>query len=93
MLQLVQVSISLGIEGIPLACVGADGYLSRLMFWALTPIFIVLVVGVVQVARLGRARMSRVMLLQKTAPIALRIIGFLSYPILTNVGFEACALL
>ena len=41
LLQL-QLIISLGIDGIPLACVGARGYMPRLLFWSLVPIIVLL---------------------------------------------------
>ena len=40
-LQNLQVVISLGVDGVPLACVGAIGYFARLLFWFLAPLAIV----------------------------------------------------
>jgi hypothetical protein len=90
--------ISLGIDGVPLACVGASGYTERLLFWILTPIGLVaLAILVVAVRlRLGRRTTARDQensapqqpLWLTSLPIVLRIF-FLIYPIVTNVAFEA----
>ena len=40
-LQRLRVVISLGIEGVPLACVGFDGYLARLRFWMSVPLILI----------------------------------------------------
>ena len=47
LLQFFHISISLGLEAVPLACVGANGYEKRLLFWMLLPVEVV--VGVVAV--------------------------------------------
>lgn len=41
LIQQMRVAISLGIEGVPLACVGAEGYFHRLLFWVFTPLVLV----------------------------------------------------
>ena len=90
MLLNIQFTISIGIDGIPLACVGANGYIPRLVFWLLAPIIVVAIASVIGVARVLFSRRcggTSTSLLQSTAPAALRIF-FLSYPIVTNVAFE-----
>ena len=86
-----QLAISLGIDGIPLACVGAAGYYARLVFWMVSPLVAVSVVTCVGAARVlakrGR-RTSVSKMLNGTAPAALRVF-FLAYPIATNVAFDA----
>jgi len=44
MMMLLRIAISFGIDGIPLACVGADGYHARLVFWTVVPLVVVFVV-------------------------------------------------
>ena len=90
LLQL-QLTISLGIDGIPLACVGAAGYKNRLVFWMLAPLLVVILTMAIGVSReqfVQHFRASRSQLLNSTAPAVLRIF-FLAYPIVTNVAFEA----
>ena len=43
LLASIQVIISLGIEAVPLVCVGAKGYLGRLIFWMLVPLVLVII--------------------------------------------------
>ena len=38
LLEQLRIGISLGIEGVPLACVGANGYFKKLLFWMLAPV-------------------------------------------------------
>jgi len=53
LLLALQLTISLGIDGVPLACVGAEGYIARLAFWMLLP-FVVIVVAIgIGAARIG----------------------------------------
>ena len=40
LLHQLSIAISFGIEAVPLACVGANGYLKRLQFWMWTPLVI-----------------------------------------------------
>ena len=90
LLRFFQFAISIGIEGIPLACIGADGYIARLVFWIVLPAVVVGVASSVGVARLmlvSQGRATRAALLDATLPAILRIF-FLSYPIVTNVAFE-----
>jgi hypothetical protein len=74
LLQQVRIVISIGIEGVPLACVGADGYVKRLQFWMLAPVALVsLAVLVVLVQLLYQRRScSREVLLSRAAPAVLR---------------------
>ena len=86
-----QLSISLGIDGIPLACVGAAGYYARLLLWMVSPLVAVSVVTCIGALRVlvkrGRST-SPTKMLNGTAPAALRVF-FLAYPIATNVAFDA----
>lgn len=90
LLQLIKFTISLGIDGIPLACVGANGYLWRLVFWMAVPLASAIVAMCVSVARvlLCSSDRTNARLLKSIVPVVLRIF-FLSYPIVTNVAFEA----
>ena len=76
LLQVLRIVISLGIEGVPLACVGANGYVARLLFWMLAPAALVtLANSIVAMHLLARRRLtSWSTVLQHTAPIALRIV-------------------
>ena len=51
LLAFFQVSISLGVDGVPLECFGQAGYVNKLRFWIVAPIaaIAVVVVGVVVV--------------------------------------------
>ena len=89
MLLAVQVTISLGIDAIPLDCVTAGGYLAHLLLWVLIPIILIIAITLIESARLiRRSRFSMPALMQAVAPLALRII-FLCYPTITNISFEA----
>ena len=90
LLLTIQFTISFGIEGIPLACIGANGYIPRLVFWTVLPAIIVaasLCIAVLRVLLATRCHATRTALLEATMPAVLRIF-FLSYPIVTNVAFE-----
>jgi hypothetical protein len=83
-LQQLRVVISLGLDGIPLACVGVDGYQRRLLFWMLCPLIlislavVVVLMNVCYHAHCGRtALLANIM--KKVLPIVLRI-AFLVYP-------------
>jgi hypothetical protein len=89
LLQAIAFTISLGVEGIPLECMGAKGYVARLVLWVLVPLMLVMLVTLVQSARLLRQRRFAVAKLARAvAPVALRLL-FLLYPIITNQSFEA----
>ena len=93
LLLTLQLGISLGIDGIPLACVGAAGYFAKLTFWIIAPLIGIaatVCVGVARVQIAQRGRASLTTMLYSIAPVALRIF-FLIYPITTNVAFEAFA--
>ena len=89
LLQHLQLAISLGLEGVPLGCIGAEGYVKRLLLWVLLP---PLVIGVATVGSLLRLLFSSELTtrraIKQVTPIALRI-SFLAYPIVTNIAFEA----
>jgi len=87
----IQLTISIGIDGVPLACVGANGYIPRLLFWMMLPLIVVVATSCVGAARVlisTKLQASRAALVDATLPGVLRIF-FLSYPIVTNVAFEA----
>ena len=84
-----KLAISVGLDGIPLACIGANGYLARLIFWIGAPVATVALAMAVGVWRLLLSRERSISsLLDSTMPIMLRI-AFLAFPIVTNVAFEA----
>ena len=90
LLRAVQLTISLGIDGIPLACIGANGYIPRLAFWVVLPAILVAVtscIGATHTLFAKRCRVTSTALLEATMPTVLRIF-FLAYPIVTNVAFE-----
>ena len=89
-LQVSQYVISLGIEGFPLDCFGAKGYVARLLIWSAAPVVLVLF-SLAIVARMRLLRDGRIGFMnlpRAVAPAALRII-FLCYPVITNRAFEA----
>jgi hypothetical protein len=95
-------AISLGIDGVPLSCVGARGFLPRLIFWTVAPLIVAAAVGsvgVVMVVFFGYRPKGLVMKtrpkhpiivasLRTVTPLVLRIF-FIAFPIVTNVAFEA----
>ena len=91
MLPSVHLAISLGIEGIPLACIGANGYIARLLFWLTAPLLFTLLGVLLQAVQLClQSRFAWAALLAAVPPVALRII-FVCYPAITNISFEAFA--
>jgi hypothetical protein len=83
-LQQLRVVISLGLEGVPLACVGADGFKKRLLFWMLCPLALVLLAIIVVSGNMCRSAryVSAAVLVdlgKQVLPIVLRI-AFLVYP-------------
>ena len=90
-LKQIQVVISLGIDGIPLACIGADGYIARLWFWTLAPATFMIMMACTRAitARVFRnAPNCRSAILEGALPVVLRV-AFLSYTLVTNVAFGA----
>lgn len=90
LLSRVQFAISLGIDGIPLECIGASGYIPRLLFWTIVPMMIIGIgagIAVIKI-RCTHGSVSRVSLLKNVLPFVLRLM-FLVYPVVTNVSFEA----
>ena len=82
MLQQLRIVISFGLDGVPLACVGADGYELRLLVWMLCPLVLVSLATIaVLVSWCSRARRGGVLVLaqEQLLPIVLRI-AFLVYP-------------
>ena len=41
MIETLRIVVSLGIEGIPLACVNAEGFLKKLLLWTFLPLGLV----------------------------------------------------
>ena len=90
-LQQLRIIISLGIEGVPLACIGADGYVRRLLLWTVGPLVLValiIIANVLNEAVRRRTCISLGTLFRRVTPSVLRL-AFLVYPIVTNVAFEA----
>ena len=86
LLEQIRFVISLGLEAIPLTCIGADGYVRRLLFWMLAPIVFILLVALFAVIdrwRLKDLSISRVA--KQVLPTFLRL-GFVVYPLVTNVS-------
>ena len=72
---MIQLAISLGVEGIPLACIGAEGYLAALLFWMITPIVLValaILVGALYLQFVLQWQASVAGVLASVAPTALR---------------------
>lgn len=91
-LHQLRIIVSLGIEGVPLTCIGADGYIKRLLFWMIVPFVLIATAGLIVVVHLRSCRHVRTLsvdvFLQHVAPVVLRGF-FLLYPIVTNTAFEA----
>ena len=86
LLQQLQIVISLGLEGVPLECVGAKGYLKRLQLWMILPLVVVCIGFVAESFRLSsKKRLTAVNLFKGATPNTLRIF-FVTYPIVTNVA-------
>ena len=89
-------AISLSLDGLTFACVAAHGYLSRLVFWMSAPIVVLALMATHGIVRTlcGRrtrpltAQRWRSLVLEQLTPTFLRVM-FLTYPIVTNVAFEA----
>ena len=56
LLQHLTFTISLGLEGVPLTCLGAKGYVRRLLLWVLVPWIAVLVLVIAMAAKLQIVR-------------------------------------
>jgi hypothetical protein len=86
-----KIVISLGLDGVSsvLACAGLTGYLTRLIFWMITPLVLV---GAVVLLTLGSMLLSRrctlMALVQGATPLIVRLL-FLLYPMIAKTGFEA----
>ena len=81
--------ISLGLEGIPLACVGANGYVQRLLFWMLFPLALVLLavlLAVIDRCCRRKGNFSVLRTAEEALPNFLRL-GFVVYPLVANVTF------
>ena len=70
-------------------CLGAGGFLARLLFWMIFPAVLVLLILVGSFVRLiATCSLSGQAFLQAALPNILRLL-FLFYPIVTNTAFEA----
>ena len=97
LLQYLRFAVSLGIEVVPLACVGADGYIDRLQFWMWAPVVLAAGAAAIVVASLAyRGRLKadnwRHVVIDHLTPVFLRG-AFLFYPIITNVMHRRARLL
>ena len=92
LLHQLELVISLGFEGVPLACVGAEGYTQRLILWMLIPLLIIGGTGVAIAMKVAiSSHFTAEKVFKRLMPIILRVF-FLAYPVVTNVAFEAfCA--
>ena len=95
LLQFFQVFISLGLEGVPLTCVGAVGFHRELIFWMIVPLITFAVVVLVAYMRAfvlqmsgQRQPVSASSPFERILPIFLRV-AFLAYPVVTSIAFEA----
>ena len=96
MLLALQLTILLGIDGVPLACVGTEGYIARGLLDAGIPfVVVVLVIGI---GWQGCSTRSGISSLEATCRARSCSTGphmpsyasaFLAYPIVTNVAFAA----
>ena len=92
----VTLGIDLGLRTTPLACFGLPGYIPQLLFWMITPLFLVgliLVGAVVLASREAEEEEKQTTrwahaVLFKAAPVVLRLL-FLVYPIVTQEAFKA----
>ena len=79
------------LQGVPLECIGAQGYRNRLLLWTVAPLALVAVVVLAVALDLclrSDRRLTCAALFCRVIPVVLRL-GFLVYPIVTNVAFEA----
>ena len=74
LLQSLALVVSFGLEGVPLACVGAAGYVQRLVLWMLVPL---MAVGVTSIAVAGHlvatGRFSALRAMKRIIPIMLKV--------------------
>ena len=86
--------IDVGLEATPLKCFGLGGYTAEMLFYMFVPmallglLFVVTIVRLAYQARCGNGAITRLALLQMTAPYSLQLL-FLMYPIVTRNAFEA----
>ena len=89
LLQHLEFAISFGVEGVPLGCIGAEGYVRRLLLWMLLPAIVIVAASLSSVIRLYvEQRFTPRAAIKMITPVALYV-SFLSYPIVTNIAFEA----
>ena len=93
LLQFFEVFISFGLEGVPMACIGAVGFHRELLYWTITPLIAVVVTVMVVYthARMmtgGREPSYQLSHFERILPIFLRV-TFLAYPMVTSIAFEA----
>jgi hypothetical protein len=80
-LQQIRIVISLGLDGIPLACVHADGYVNRLFFWMLSPLLLISLAAMVVCVQLSCHACAFTVgaFAKRMLPIVMHI-AFLVYP-------------
>jgi uncharacterized membrane protein len=93
-LSTMSVSVSFGLDGLmttPLECIGASGFVPRLLFWmALPPCAVAMVILLFALtARSQGADRTFTMVAERAAPWVLRIL-FLLYPVITNLAVCCC---
>ena len=89
-LNTLKFGISLGIEGIPLECLGTQGYQAQLVFWMVVPpTAVVLVVLFMAMAlKYHHKELTWLSLTLASLPFVLQIC-FLAYPVVCGVAFQA----
>ena len=94
LLQFFELFISFGLEGVPLACVGAVGFHRKLLYWMFAPL-VAFVVAILAIhvhtwvnMRYRRQPPPKSSHFERALPIFLRV-TFLAYPMVTSIAFEA----
>ena len=93
LLQFFQLLISFGLEGVPLACVGAVGFHRELLYWTIAPLIAFAIAVLILYAQAWMRKQqhqtaSELSHFERVLPIFLRI-AFLAYPMVTSIAFEA----
>ena len=81
------VRFNLGI-GVPLQCLGAHGFLSRLLFWFVAPLMLKALAVLATVAVYGPGRSARRAALLRALSYVLSI-NFVTFPLVNSVAFSA----
>lgn len=95
-LAALRVAISIGIDAVPLACLGFESYVARLIFWMLLPLVVILGVLIYVGVRAFSSGAFSARSVESCGGLVLRsclpatlYIFFLAYPVVTNYAFEA----